>query len=76
LPVEREHWKVDPFSGELRDGVIWGRGTLDMKGMCVMEMLVALLARRHGVELDRDLVLVAVADEEAGGHKGNSLPAR
>jgi acetylornithine deacetylase/succinyl-diaminopimelate desuccinylase-like protein len=70
VPVEREHWKVDPFSGEVRDGVLWGRGTLDMKGMCVMEMLVALLAKRHGLKLTRDLVLVAVADEEEGGRKG------
>ena len=70
VPVEREHWRVDPFSGEVRDGVIWGRGALDMKGMGVMELLVTLLAKRHGVPLARDIVIVAVADEEEGGHKG------
>lgn len=70
VPVEREHWKVDPFSGALVDDVIWGRGTLDMKGMAVMELLVMALLRRQGVELDRDLLFVAVADEEEGGHLG------
>jgi acetylornithine deacetylase/succinyl-diaminopimelate desuccinylase-like protein len=70
VPVEREHWKLDPFSGALVDDVIWGRGTLDMKGMAVMELLVMALLRRHGVELDRDLLFVAVADEEEGGHLG------
>ncbi|MFP6609227.1 MAG: M20/M25/M40 family metallo-hydrolase [Deltaproteobacteria bacterium] len=70
VPVEREHWTRDPFGGELIDGVIWGRGTLDMKGMGVMELMVMLLAKRHGLTLGRDLVFVAVADEEAGGSKG------
>lgn len=70
VPVEREHWKVDPFSGAVVDGIIWGRGTLDMKGMAVMELLVMAMLKRQGIELDRDLVFVAVADEEEGGHKG------
>ena len=70
VPVERDHWTRDPFGGELVDGVIWGRGALDMKGMGVMELMVMLLAKRHGLELGRDLLFVAVADEEAGGRKG------
>jgi acetylornithine deacetylase/succinyl-diaminopimelate desuccinylase-like protein len=70
VPVEREHWKVDPFSGAVVDGIIWGRGTLDMKGMAVMELLAMAMLKRHGIELDRDIVFVAVADEEEGGHKG------
>ncbi len=70
VPVEEEHWDVAPFSGEIRDGVIWGRGTLDMKGMGIMELLIMALAKRHGLELERDLVMVAVADEEEGGLRG------
>jgi acetylornithine deacetylase/succinyl-diaminopimelate desuccinylase-like protein len=70
VPAEPDHWSVDPFAGELRDGVLWGRGTLDMKGMGIMELLVLLLAKRHDVPLTRDILFVAVADEEEGGRKG------
>lgn len=70
VPVEPEHWKVDPFSGAVVENVIWGRGALDMKGMGVMELLTLVLAKRHGLPLDRDLVFVAVADEEEGGIYG------
>jgi len=70
VPAERDHWSVDPFAGELRDGVLWGRGALDMKGMGIMEVLVLLLAKRHDVPLTRDILFVAVADEEEGGRKG------
>ena len=70
VPVEREHWSVDPFSGAVQENVIWGRGALDMKGMGVMELLTLVLAKRHGLPLDRDLVFVAVADEEEGGLRG------
>lgn len=70
VPVEREHWTRDPFGGELVDGTIWGRGALDMKGMGVMELMVMLMVKRQGLDLGRDLLFVAVADEEAGGRKG------
>lgn len=70
VPVEPEHWDVDPFSGAVIDGVIWGRGAIDMKGMGIMELMCMLLAKRQGIPLERDLVFVAVADEEAGGLKG------
>ena len=70
VPVEPEHWKVDPFSGAVVENIIWGRGALDMKGMGVMELLTLVLAKRHGLPLDRDLVFVAVADEEEGGIYG------
>ena len=61
---------MEPFAGAVRDGHVWGRGTVDMKGMGVMELLVLLLHRRLGLPLGRDLVLMAVADEEAGGLRG------
>ena len=70
VPVEEEHWKQDPFSGRIVDDVIWGRGTLDMKGMGIMELMIMLIARRHGLEFGRDLLFLAVADEEEGGLKG------
>jgi len=70
VPVEPEHWKMDPFSGAVVENVIWGRGALDMKGMGVMELLTMVLAKRHRIPLDRDVVFVAVADEEEGGVYG------
>ncbi len=70
VPVEPEHWEVPAFSGEVRDGVIWGRGALDMKGMGVMQLMAMSLLKRHRVALARDVVLLAVADEEEGGRMG------
>ena len=49
VPVEREYWSVDPFGGELSDGMIWGRGALDMKGMGILELMTFLLLKRQGV---------------------------
>ena len=70
VPVEPEHWSMDPFSGAVVENVLWGRGALDMKGMGVMELLTLVMAKRHRIPLDRDLVMVAVADEEEGGRFG------
>ncbi len=70
VPVERRFWDRDPFSGELVDGDIWGRGALDMKGMGVLELMVFLLLHRQGVALKQSLSFLAVADEEAGSDFG------
>lgn len=70
VPVDAEAWSHDPFGGELLDGVIWGRGAVDMKDMVAMELGVMLELRRRGVELRRDVIFAAVADEEAGGTHG------
>ena len=70
VPVEREYWDEEPFAGIIRNGEIWGRGTLDMKGLGVAELLTFLLLKRAGVPLARDIVFLAVADEEAGGLLG------
>jgi acetylornithine deacetylase/succinyl-diaminopimelate desuccinylase-like protein len=70
VPVEAEHWEQDPFGGALVEDTIWGRGALDMKGMGIMELMTMAVLKRHGVELDRDILLVAVADEEEGGIHG------
>ncbi|TVP68947.1 MAG: M20/M25/M40 family metallo-hydrolase [Nitriliruptor sp.] len=70
VPVERGRWRHDPFGGEIIAGELWGRGTLDMKGVAVMhaEAVVALASRDR--EPDREVIVVAVADEEAGGGEG------
>ena len=70
VPVEREFWDVDPFAGVIQDGMLWGRGTQDMKGMGVLELMVMLLFKRLGITPRRDLIFLAVADEEAGSAYG------
>lgn len=70
VTVEPERWERDPFGGELVDGYIWGRGALDMKGQVAAELAVMLALKRDGVSLDRDVIFVAFADEEAGGEFG------
>jgi len=70
VPVDAESWSRDPFGGELIDGVVWGRGAVDMKDMVAMELGVMLALARAGVELRRDVIFAAVADEEAGGTHG------
>ena len=70
VPVERQYWAVDPFGGDLKDGVIWGRGALDMKGMGIIELMTFLLLKRQGVDLARGVTFLAAADEEAGSAYG------
>lgn len=70
VPVERQYWSEDPYAATLKDGVIWGRGALDMKGMGIMQLLVFLLLERHGVSHRRDILFLAVADEEEGSRFG------
>jgi acetylornithine deacetylase/succinyl-diaminopimelate desuccinylase-like protein len=70
VPVERTHWSRDPFAGDVADGCVWGRGTLDMKGFLAMYLQVFLEAFRHKLPLKRDLILAAVADEEVGSVHG------
>ncbi len=64
VPVERDHWTHDPFGGEVIDGHVWGRGSLDMKGFLAMYLQVYLMIRRQKLPLKRDIILAAVADEE------------
>lgn len=72
VPVEREYWSVDPFGGELSDGMVWGRGALDMKGMGIFELMTFILLKRQGVELRESVTFLAAADEEAGSAFGVS----
>jgi len=64
---DASHWKVPPFSGELRDGYIWGRGAQDMKDEGLAQLVVMIMLKREKVALDRDVIFLAVADEEAEG---------
>ena len=70
VPADRRYWTTDPLSGEIRDGYLWGRGTLDMKGTGISQLATFISLHRAGIPLNRDVLLVATADEEAGGYYG------
>jgi len=70
VPVEAEQWSIDPYAGEVKDGYVWGRGALDMKGMGVLELMAVLTLKRQGARLKRPVRFLAVADEEAGSDYG------
>src|ERR1700736_6301083 len=61
------HWKVPPFSGEIKDGYLWGRGAQDMKDEGLAQLVVMVMLKRERVALDRDVIFLAVADEETDG---------
>ena len=67
VPVAPSFWSVDPFSGIVKDGYIWGRGTLDMKGQGMVQLMAMIALKRSGVVLNRDIVFIGNADEESGG---------
>jgi acetylornithine deacetylase/succinyl-diaminopimelate desuccinylase-like protein len=71
VPAETKNWTTPPFSGEEKDGYIWGRGAVDMKNMSAMELCLFLKAHREKIPLKRDLILAAVADEETGCEYGS-----
>ncbi len=70
VPAEAEKWEHPPYSGDLAGGYVWGRGTLDIKELVAMELMVLLLLKRQACRLGRDVILMANADEEAGGKFG------
>jgi acetylornithine deacetylase/succinyl-diaminopimelate desuccinylase-like protein len=76
VPADPDEWSVHPFSGELRDGYLWGRGAIDMKDFDAMVLAVVRDWRRRGVRPPRDLVLCFTADEEAGSDYGARFLAR
>jgi acetylornithine deacetylase/succinyl-diaminopimelate desuccinylase-like protein len=71
VPADVRRWDpVDPFGGELKDGHIWGRGAIDMKGTGVLQLYAFLTLARQKIPLDRDVIFMAVNDEEIGGTMG------
>ncbi|HMO94877.1 MAG TPA: M20/M25/M40 family metallo-hydrolase, partial [Tepidiformaceae bacterium] len=70
VPVEREYWEIEPFSGAIKDDYIWGRGALDMKGLGIAQLMTFITLKRLGISLARDVVFFAQADEEAGSEYG------
>ncbi|MGW1408650.1 M20/M25/M40 family metallo-hydrolase [Streptomyces sp. NPDC002403] len=75
VPAEAADWTVHPFSGEVRDGVVWGRGAIDMKNMDAMVLAVVRAWARAGVRPRRDIVIAYTADEEASADDGSGFLA-
>ncbi|MFH9404266.1 M20/M25/M40 family metallo-hydrolase [Streptomyces sp. NPDC017638] len=75
VPAEAADWSVPPFSGEVRDGMVWGRGAVDMKNMDAMILAVVRAWARQGVRPRRDLVIAFTADEEASAVDGSGFLA-
>lgn len=70
VPADRSRWSTDPFVPAIRSGDMWGRGSMDMKGLGVAHILAFVNLKRQHVPLTRDVVLMAVPDEEVGGALG------
>ncbi len=71
VPADASRWNsIDPFGGELKDGHIWGRGAIDMKGTGVLQLYAFLTLARQKIPLNRDVIFLAVNDEEIGGTMG------
>jgi acetylornithine deacetylase/succinyl-diaminopimelate desuccinylase-like protein len=70
VPANAADWQIDPFSGDVSDGCVWGRGAVDMKDMDAMLLAVVRQRLREGRRPPRDIVLAFPADEEAGGTWG------
>jgi acetylornithine deacetylase/succinyl-diaminopimelate desuccinylase-like protein len=70
VPVERSGWTREPFSGEIAEGCVWGRGAIDMKSKCATDLVLMTALKRAGAKPDRDVIMAAVADEEAGSDYG------
>jgi acetylornithine deacetylase/succinyl-diaminopimelate desuccinylase-like protein len=65
VPADPSRWSVPPFSGQVKDGMIYGRGAEDMKAEGILQLLALVRLRREGVPLERDVIFLATADEEA-----------
>ena len=71
VPANAADWSVDPFSGVIKDGFIWGRGAVDMKDMDAMILATVRMWQRIGYKTPRNILLVFFADEEAGSNYGS-----
>ncbi|WP_256106954.1 M20/M25/M40 family metallo-hydrolase [Streptomyces sp. ODS05-4] len=76
VPADPSDWAVHPFSGEVRDGLVWGRGAIDMKNMDAMVLAVVREWARKGIRPRRDIVLAYTADEEDSAVDGAGYLAR
>ncbi len=72
VPADASRWPVDPFAAVIQEGMLYGRGAVDMKSVGVMQLMTFIALKRENVPLEHDLLLLATADEETGGEAGAS----
>lgn len=70
VPVDRKAWKFDPFAAVIQNGEIWGRGTMDMKGIAIEQIMALVTLKKAGITPARDIVMLSTADEENNGTYG------
>ena len=70
VPVDASRWKHDPFGGEIENGLIWGRGSLDMKSTAIQQLTALVLLKQLGIVPPRDIVFLSTCDEETDGSNG------
>ena len=70
VPVDRKAWTVDPFAAVIQNGEIWGRGTMDMKGIGIEQLMALVTLKKSGITPSRDIVMLSTADEENNGTYG------
>src|SRR5262249_39262444 len=70
VPADRAQWKIDPFTSTIQGDELWGRGSMDMKGQAVAQLVAFLMLKRQNVPRVRDVILLAEPDEEVGGALG------
>ena len=74
--VDKSKWTVDPFGGVIKDNYLYGRGSIDDKGMTIANLAVLIALKRSGARLNRDVIFLAEGDEEAGGEVGHEVRGR
>ena len=70
VPASKDYWETDPMIAEIKDGYLYGRGVIDMKGAGISHLISFIRLHRENKKLNRDLIFLATADEEAGGLYG------
>jgi len=70
VPANPDEWEIDPFSGEVKDGCVYGRGTVDMKSQIICHLLAFIGLHKKGITPERDIVFLVTCDEEVGGQHG------
>jgi len=70
VPVDRKAWKMDPFAAVIQNDEIWGRGTMDMKGIAIEQLMAFVTLKKAGITPARDIVMLCTADEETNGSHG------
>lgn len=70
VPAKRDEWCCDPFAAEVRDGFLYGRGTIDMKAQVICQLASFVELALQGTPPKRDIIFLATCDEEVGGNHG------